>query len=307
MLKKILISSCLVASLAQNSNASGVSSDYLPSSIKNSLFSACQTKDVFVINAVRNASISRNPNFKKSIQDYVISGCKKEAEKKEAEAKKKEEIEDKNPLETSIEAGLSLAKGNNEQENVNVDFKTTYDAIKWKTTFQASAVNRKENDTRTAEEYRTSLNSRYKLDSKGYFFGEAEYVSDRFSGYKFRFSETVGYGHVFVKNNIINFEVEASVGGRHSKLSNDVRENSAIQKNTGRFNYKLTENIIFLQKASISFGRDATISSSETSVKTKLSKSLYLNFGINFEHISEVPAGTKKTDTLTKLNLGYTF
>ncbi|MFT6219952.1 MAG: hypothetical protein ACJAVG_000660, partial [Rickettsiales bacterium] len=86
MLKKILISSCLVASLAQNSNASGVSSDYLPSSIKNSLFSACQTKDVFVINAVRNASISRNPNFKKSIQDYVISGCKKEAEKKEAEA-----------------------------------------------------------------------------------------------------------------------------------------------------------------------------------------------------------------------------
>ncbi|MFT6106560.1 MAG: putative salt-induced outer membrane protein [Rickettsiales bacterium] len=307
MLKKILISSCLLAIIAQSSNAAQTNSDYLPASIKNSLFLACQTKDVFIINAVRDASISQNPNFKRSIQDYVVSGCEKDAKKKEAEAKKKDKVEKKNPLEASIEAGFSLATGNNEQENFNIDLNTTYEADNWKTIFKASAVNRKENELRTAEEYRTNINSRYKADSKGYFFGEGEYVSDRFSGYNFRISETFGYGRTFVKNDLMKLEGEASAGGRHSNLTNGERENSLIQKNTLRFSYKIAENIIFLEQASISFGREATISMSETSIKTKLSKSLYLNFGITFENISEVPVGTKKTDTLTKLNLGYEF
>ncbi|MFT6332329.1 MAG: putative salt-induced outer membrane protein [Lentimonas sp.] len=302
MIKKIIFTSCLITCFVQLAHAE-IDKKHLPEAIKSSLFSACQTENKFVISATRSYALKQYPKFKSSIQNYVASDCKKE----EIVKKKEIEKEAEKPLKSSIEAGFAIAKGNTKQENINIDFQADYEVEKWKTTFKTSAVNRKENEERTAEEYRGSLNSRYKLDPKRYFFGEAEYVSDRFSGYKYRMSETLGYGRVFISNDRTNFEAESSAGMRQSELSDGEKENSLLQKNTARFSYKLTENITFLEQASISFSKQARIATSETSLKTKLTKSLYLNFSLNFENISKVPAGTKNTDTLTKLNLGYSF
>ena len=309
MFKKFSVVLCLIC-LSGNAY-SQVNDRYLPSALKKDLLDACTTKNAFVISVVRKEVIRLYPNFSASIQHYLLSDCRHEAEEKLAQEKQKlnpkSKTEEKKPWKSAIEAGVSISHGNTEQENLNLDFKSTYDDKKSKTTLKASALNRSENDTRTAEEYRANLNSRYKLNDKKYLFGELEYVNDRFSGYQYRVSENIGYGRIFIKSKKTNLEAEASIGARHSKLTNDKRENSLIQKNTGRFSYQLTDNILFSEQASIAFGRDATITTSETSLKTQIANGLYLNFSLTIENISKVPAGTKNTDTLTKLNLGYNF
>lgn len=302
MLKKIIIFSALLVSVSTNSYAQ-IQEFYIPASIKKSLRAACLTKDEFVISSVKDNAIAQYPNIAESIQNYTASDCRKE-EKKEAD---KDIDTDKIGWKSSIEAGLAIASGNTERESLNGNFKTTYDQGFWKTMFRASAVNQKENDNRIAENYRANLNSRYKLTDDDYVFAETEYVKDRFSGFDYRISENLGYGHVFVKNDATKLEAEASIGARQSRRLTKEKQNTAIQKDTVRFMHKLTKNIIFSENASISFGEDAIISESETSLKTKLVENLYLNFVINLQHISKVPVGTKKTDTLTSLNLGYSF
>ncbi|MFT7087154.1 MAG: putative salt-induced outer membrane protein [Rickettsiales bacterium] len=293
-----------------------IGKDYLPSSIKKSLLAACISKDSFVINAVRDSAIKTYPKLQSTIGNYLASDCtkdaKKETEKRIEKIKSEKSVpaknkEEKKPWNSSVDLGISIATGNTEQENINANFTSNYDAKKWNTNLRMLAINQKEGDNRTAEQYRALVNSRYKLKTKNYFFGEAEYVKDRFSGYDYRISESLGYGRVFVKNSLTTLEAEASAGMRQSLITSGEKSNSLMQKTTVRFNHKLTAYITFSEQLSVSIDQEAIISESETSIKTKLKDNLYLNFSVNIENISEVPEGTKNTDTLSTLSLGYSF
>lgn len=303
------VSITLMALLVFLTNTALAQDFNLPAALEKSFARACLTEDTFVINAVRDAAKARYVNLTRAINDYWAKGCEQEKEEKIAKASppKVTKEEQKRNWKASIDAGLTFATGNTKQENGTLNTKFEHEVERWKNVAKFSAVSSKENNTRTSEEYRLTGHSRYKWRPKDYFFGEAQYVNDRYSGHNYRISETVGYGHIFIENDLTLLEAEGSAGGRHTSLTNNTTENSLSQKLTGRFKHKLTSAISFDEEASVSFSEDATISESVTSLETKLVDDLYLKFSVHLEHISEVPAGTKNTDTLTSISLGYHF
>tara|TARA_R110000868_G_scaffold189695_2_gene433084 strand:+ start:129191 stop:129925 length:735 start_codon:yes stop_codon:yes gene_type:complete len=210
--------------------------------------------------------------------------------------------------EGDIEAGANFASGNTNKENLRfgATLNKEGEAKAWGHTVKASAHSATENNIRSEEKYRIIGQSRYNISTTNYVFGEAEYVNERLNGYQYRVSEGIGYGHKFYNTKQLRVAGEVSVGGRHSLDTQEVKENSALAKLSGKANWVINESIELAEDFSISFA-DSTITLSETSLKNKLSESLYLKVGVTIEHNSDVPSAKKNTDTLTSLSLGYKF
>lgn len=210
--------------------------------------------------------------------------------------------------EGSIEAGASYATGNTEKENFRGKAELTSSYQKIVNEFSARASNTKENNNRTEELYRISTKPRYEFDEYAYSYAELEYASDRFSGYNSRTSELLGIGAFLIKEELMKLSIEAGAGARQTDFTGNTKdENSILGKSSGEFDWKINKNVHFNQQASISVGKENTVTESETSLKSFIDDNLYLKISYEVEHNSDVPIGTKNTDTNTILTVGYDF
>ncbi len=289
------IATISVITLLASSNAYA-----LPTDITKSLEAAYSTGDKFIIKAVVNAAKAKYPKMSNNITNY------KPAPKPVA-AKKKEKQKLFNLFTGNIEAGATVESGNTDSEKGNIAAKLDYEKDKWGNTLTLKAYGTKENAARSKEEYRVNNQTRYNLSNVNYIFGELDYVNDRFSGYDYRISELLGYGHQIIKRDNLKVNGEVSLGARQSSLENGDKENAFLGKIGGKLDWKITDSLNFTQSLSSSIGSDATITNSESALKSNLTETLYLKLGLDIEHISDVPVGRENTDIITKLNLGYDF
>lgn len=202
--------------------------------------------------------------------------------------------------------GFSFSTGNTEKEDLNFSTKLNKDDGDWGHTLKAQVYSAKDSDVRNKEEYRVDWQTRRELSKVDYLFGEVGYVNDRFSGFDSRINEGIGYGYKFYDTEEFKLSGEVSIGGRHTKFTTGVKENSALGKLAGKMDWKINDNVSFTEDLSIS-AADSVIIRSESAIKTALSESLYLKLGFDIEQNNDVPATKDETDTLTKVSVGYKF
>lgn len=218
-----------------------------------------------------------------------------------------EEEKSKAEYSGEVAMGLEYASGNSEYENYNASAKLARDSEMWKHAISGKARNNSEDGNRTAEDYRAEYQADYKLSDIDYVFGNLDYVKDRFSGYNYRMSETLGYGRELLAGESYALKGEAGLGMRQTDRDVEGSENEFIQTVKLDFDWDITDNLHFSEELSSTFGQEATITESETTVTTALIGALDLRFTLHIEHIDDVPPGNKNTDTMTGLNLVYGF
>lgn len=218
------------------------------------------------------------------------------------------EDEMKKAFRASLEGGATIVNGNSKTTSYYSDVKTEYDfKEKWKNILQGRAENKSENDIRSKEYYRLNNQTRYAFSQANYALLELEYVDDRFGGYDYRLSETLGLGREIYKNEKINFSGQVGGGYRQIKLSDGTQSSVFAARTAFDFKWQLTKSIYFNEHLDISIDREATITRSEANLKAQLNSSLYLKLFYLIENKSSVPAGVKNTDSTTMVILGYEF
>ena len=119
---------------------------------------------------------------------------------------------------------------------------------------------------------------------------------------------TLVMGRHIIDEDDIELSLEAGAGLRQSKDSiTGETTNSGVAKIAGDFEWDINDYVEFTQGLEISTASDATITLSETALKSHVSDQLYVKLGLDVEHISDVPPGTENTDTKTVATLGYDF
>lgn len=288
----------------------------LPANLQNSLDKAVASDDGFVIKAVAAQAKAQNPTYEAEINRYMIAKLTPKLEAKQTAPKPKAEPEDlatgfvnfwTDGWSGNLEGGALLQNGNSKNENLNAAVKVSKETQNWQHIAKLSGSNNSSDGVRSAEEYRTNLQTRNKLSAKDYIFGELDWVKDRYSGYDFRLSELLGYGYKFYDDDEFKLSAEAALGTQQSQRTNADIENSIIQKLSGDLEWAINEQLSFLQHLSTEHSNDAFFSNSQSALKTKITDSLALKAAYDIEHISQVPAGTKKLDTKTTLNVLYDF
>ncbi len=315
--------STLALGVSLATSATAADSKTLPQDIQKSIRSAFFTNDKFVINTVTQAAKNANPAFSAAIDNFIVTLQKESSDGEgykfssntatpaqlaaKAPAAGKKKAADRN-WKGSVEAGANFATGNTKQQALSLSGDLTIKVANNITNqTKVLAEGDKQNGVRTQEEYTLENKTKWNFAEKDYAFFDLEYVNDRFSGQEYRITELLGYGRDLYQNETMKLTGEASVGMVQTKYTGLSSENSAQGKISGIYNWQITDTISFNEELSYSVNSDFNIIESDTAIKSDLSESLYLKFGVNVERISDVPVGTKKTDTVTKLTVGYDF
>jgi putative salt-induced outer membrane protein len=122
-------------------------------------------------------------------------------------------------------------------------------------------------DTTTAEKYAALAKTNYKFSESDYVFGVVKYETDRFSGYDYQASESIGYGRRVVKTEAVILDLELGAGARQSETEAGDANNEGIVRAAGNISWAISPTAVFTEQLTVEAGNDATITTSVTALK----------------------------------------
>lgn len=206
------------------------------------------------------------------------------------------------------ELGFVSTAGNTDTQTVNAKLKLVQNLTQWENTFSVEALNASESDETSAERYQVNGQVDRRFDEKNFLFGRLNYEEDRFSGFDFESTATLGYGRQLIKTQTTSWDFEVGPGVRVVKPAIAPSEDEGILRLSTAYQYKFGSNSMFDQTLSVDGGDDRVITRSITSLTSKINNSLAMKVTLTVRQNSEPAQVTNdKTDTETAVTLVYGF
>ena len=209
--------------------------------------------------------------------------------------------------EGEVELGLVSTSGNTETDTISAKAKISREQGKWRNAGKFSAFNTSDKTGTTAERYELTGQSDYKFSEREYVFGIINYEDDRFSGYDYRVSESIGYGRRVLDRPDMTLDLEMGPGARQSKLDDGNSDSEFMVRGAAKYLWNITKTSNFSENLTVEAGQDATISKSVTALSSKINGSLAMRLSYTMKHTTDVPPGIEKTDTETAVTLVYSY
>jgi putative salt-induced outer membrane protein len=221
---------------------------------------------------------------------------------------------EKSPWTLAAELGYISTTGNTETTTAAGKFDATYEVDRWRDNLHLEAYGQQAKDETTgetvtsAERYEGSGKTDYKFSDRDYAFALLKLKKDRFSGFEYENSFSVGYGRSLIKDEDMQLDVEIGPGYRWYKVDNAPdSKDEAVLRMSGDYWWKVTEHSKFTQKLTTEIGSEYTTSESITGISANINSTLALKLTYTVRHKSKVPEDTKKTDTETAVTLVFNY
>ena len=222
------------------------------------------------------------------------------------------------------ELGFALSRGNARSESLNARLAFGREDEQWKHAWHAAALRAKgevsgdfdgdgvaeERYELNANRYELGASSGYKFDPRNSVIGSVRYENDDFSPYEYQATASVNYGRVFVDSERTTFSGEIGPGYRRARsIETGEVESGAIVRGKLDFAHRLTANTELFNVLLVESGSDNTFAQNDLGIAVAMNEAFALKAGLQARHNTDVDAasGVKKTDTLTTLNLVYSF
>lgn len=204
--------------------------------------------------------------------------------------------------------GYVATTGNTRTSTFNAKADLTHEQDQWRNNLTANMLYTQNSAVKTAEKYFVSGQSNYRYSGHMSLFSRASYEDDRFSGYEYQGTATVGLGHRFLAARpSMTLDVEAGAGIKAYQEDGQKRVTESVFRLAGKYVWNLREKSKFSQELSSDIGKQFTVNKSITSLTAQLLGNFAINLGYTVKYTSRVPANKKKIDTETTINLVYVF
>jgi putative salt-induced outer membrane protein len=207
----------------------------------------------------------------------------------------------------SAELGYVGTSGNTDNTSFDFKFDATASYARMSHQFIANAYFSSESGNTTGERYLAAYKPKWTIDERQYAWGLLRYSDDRFSGYKYQASETVGYGYKFLIGPKHFLDGEVGAGARQQEKDDGTYNSQPVGQVNGLYKYVINKRSDFVQNVFVITGSENTEVSSFTGLKVAINSSLALSLGLDVKYNSSVPDDKKNTDTKTTANIVYTF
>lgn len=230
----------------------------------------------------------------------------------------------KAPWSGDVTLGYVATSGNSETSTANAKVQAVYTQQWWKNTFDASAL-KSEQTTRdpatfvetqsvTAERYLLGNKTDWNLTDVDYLFLQLEFEKDLVGPVRQRTSETAGYGRKLLTGPAHFLDAELGAGARQTESQVvppaapvAVEQEDVIARGRAAYKWQFGEQSHFAETFKVESGDSNTFMESVTEARLSLVGRLYAQASYTVRNNSDVPAGSKKTDTITAFSLGWTF
>lgn len=212
------------------------------------------------------------------------------------------------PWQGKGEAGIVAASGNTDSQSFNLKLGLTKVEDLWKHALDMSYVRTSSDGVTDANRFVGTWQSNYNFSARAFAFGGLRYDHDEFGGFLYQASLSTGLGYKFFDTDTVKFSGQAGIGYR--KLEDGVtHETSTGAIAVGGLNYEwaFTTTAKLADKFTVESGSDNTLFTNFVGVEVKMSDKLGLSAGYDVTHNTKPPSGKKSTDTITTLNLVFSF
>jgi putative salt-induced outer membrane protein len=219
------------------------------------------------------------------------------------------------------QAGYLMSRGNSDADSANgiLDVNLVQDA--WKHELTLDGLYGKSAGIVSAERWDVREQSSYAITTNLFSFGALSYQDDKFSGFQYQASATGGIGYKFINTSTTKLAAQIGVGYRALRPEELIKDDtgavvqripqqsdSSVVGTAGvDFEQDFNPNTKLTDKLIVDSGSANTQVTNALALEVKMSKKLSLAAGYGIVNNSKPPAGLKKLDSTTTLNLVYAF
>lgn len=217
-----------------------------------------------------------------------------------------------------IELGLSLSSGNTREQAfaLGLELKRVI-SERWDHKLEFDMDYARHLGLTSKERYRGLYQLYYRGWDRRYLYSFIAGERDRFSAFDYRVTESFGAGYQIFDSPRQKWSLEGGPGLRQTKLSTILLNgtttigggfgNEFIGVLNSDYGLQLTEGLSFSNKTRLFVGEERTTVANETALKARFNGALSARLSLDVKYDSEVLAGTRKTDTLTRATIVYDF
>lgn len=236
-------------------------------------------------------------------------------------------VEEEPSLTVSAELGMLFKTGNTKSGDIKAGLTIEHKKDQWLNliSFNALAKKLEKEDENTGEDVFESTDNKWDIQGqtnyslekggKNYLYGSVYYEQDKFSGFSYQTSASVGWGRHWWKTKKSSFFADIGPGIKYDVIRADgvvaeYSETAAIMQAQALYTNQINDFVKFKQYfvAKQAFGSDKnSVYKSETSLTTKLIESLQFKFAFRVDYDTDVEEGFENTNTETSVTLVYSF
>ncbi len=221
------------------------------------------------------------------------------------------------------QAGYTSSQGNTDAKSANAALDASYLDGAFQHLFHLGGLYGQSGNVVSAERWDTAWQTNYDFTKSAYTFGGLRYERDKFSGFQYQASGTLGVGYKFFDTDTLKLSAQIGVGYRelrpedliYSATGNgqviarilEPSQGNAVGTAGVTYSQVLTKTTTLSDKLLVESGADDTTVHNTLALAVKISTKLALSVGYNIQHNTNPPGILKKTDTLETLNLVYAF
>lgn len=207
------------------------------------------------------------------------------------------------------EAGYVKTSGNTDSSALNVRLELVRTTENWRYRLAGTALTTSNNGEKDNERYTAEAQADRKLGDKGYVFGVYRYDADKFGTYDPSQTVTVGYGRELMNSEKHVLKGEIGVGYRSLKeTASGESESDAILRFLLDDAWQIFDTTAWTNRLLIETGSNNTFTQWNTGLTVAMTDAFAVKLGFELRSNSDVPnSDTKKTDTITSVNLVYNF
>jgi putative salt-induced outer membrane protein len=208
------------------------------------------------------------------------------------------------------EAGIALASGNSDSKTANAKIAVGRKLDAWEHTASLAGLYVRNDGATSAKRWEVGAQSRRTFMDRNFWYGGLRYEEDRFSGFDHQGSVTTGVGRKFIDNDTTKLSGQIGAGYKFSRTVDTLTALADKGSNlVGVANVDFEHRLNASTKVFDRFGSEIVSGNkflqNDIGVAVKVSDRMALALAYAVRHNTDPPAGFRKTDTLSTINLVY--
>jgi putative salt-induced outer membrane protein len=219
----------------------------------------------------------------------------------------------------SGQGGLLIASGNSDAKSLNAKLDLARTDGPWKNTLHAAGLYGKNNGIENGDRLEARYQLDHKLSDRLFWFGSADAIRDRFSGFAYQATLSTGVGYKIVDD--ADTKLSGTLGAGYQRLETQQLIRDATGAVVQRINgpsqggvvgvagmdlaQKLTATTKLTDKLFVTAGSLDTAIANDFAVAVSMTDVLALSVGYTVHYNTKPASGVKKLDQLTTLNVVY--
>lgn len=206
-----------------------------------------------------------------------------------------------------VEAGGFVSSGNSNVTGLSGTADLTREGLRWRHRLLAQADLQRTDGITSRERYVLGYQPNYKIDDRGYIYGNAQFEADRFLGYDQRYSASAGAGYGVLRRPGLTLDLELGPAFRQTDLTDGTMQSSLAARGSIDLDWRLFSGLNFTHDAAAYLERFNSTVRSVSAIEAKLLGPLSAKLSYTLQFESQPPEGRRTTDTITRASLVYSF